>query len=104
MGRGLAIWPQWRGRGFACRSSPPNQFHLGDALVAGLPPIVFVDTGPLDYWQTDCAHMVVVVGIDTSVSLNDPFFDAAPQQTSLASFLQAWALNEHLAVILRPRP
>jgi hypothetical protein len=49
--------------------------------------------------------MAVVVGIDdTTVSLNDPFFVTAPQRTSLASFLQAWALNRHLAAILRLRP
>jgi uncharacterized protein YvpB len=78
---------------------------LRDALVAALPPIVFLDTGALEYWQTDCAHAAVVVGIDdTTVYLNDPFFDTAPQQTSLATFLQAWAANGHFAAVLRPRP
>ncbi|MBI1918599.1 MAG: peptidase C39 family protein [Planctomycetes bacterium] len=82
-----------------------NLSQLRDMLAAGLPPLVFVDTGPLEYWQTDCAHVAVLVGMDdTSVYLNDPFFDSAPQQSSLASFLQAWALNAHLAAILRPRP
>jgi uncharacterized protein YvpB len=79
--------------------------QLRDALTAGLPPLVFLDTGSLDYWQTNCAHMAVVVGIDdTSVYLNDPFFDTAPQQTSRTSFLQAWALNGQMVAILRPRP
>jgi len=91
--------------GFEVQLDPSNLSQLRDALAAGIPPIVFVDTGPLDHWQTDCAHVVVVVGIDdTSVYLNDPFFDTAPQQTSLGSFLQAWALNAHLAAFIRPQP
>jgi ABC-type bacteriocin/lantibiotic exporter with double-glycine peptidase domain len=91
--------------GFDVSLESSNLAQLRDALAAGLPPIVFLDTGPLDYWQTDCAHVAVLVGLDdSSVYLNDPFFDTAPQRTSLESFLQAWALNAHLAAILRPRP
>ncbi|MFO0843929.1 MAG: cysteine peptidase family C39 domain-containing protein [Gemmataceae bacterium] len=91
--------------GFDAQFLTSNLAQLRDALVAGTPPIVFVDTGPLDYWQTDCAHVLVVVGLDDlTASFNDPFFDAAPQRSSLDSFLQAWALNGHLAVFLRPRP
>jgi ABC-type bacteriocin/lantibiotic exporter with double-glycine peptidase domain len=91
--------------GFEVQLGSANLSQLRDALAASLPPIVFVDTGPLDYWKTDCAHVAVVVGInDTSVFFNDPFYDAAPQQTSLPSFLQGWARNGHLAAILLPRP
>ena len=90
--------------GVDVRLEVSNLSQLRDALAAGLPPLVFVDSGFLDYWQTDCAHVAVLVGMDdTSVYLNDPFFDSAPQQASLASFLQAWARNAHLAAILRPR-
>lgn len=82
-----------------------NLAGLGAALLAGTPPIVFLDTGPLDYWSTDCPHVAVLVGLDlTTVSLNDPYFDTAPQQTSLAGFQSAWAANEHLAAVIRPRP
>jgi ABC-type bacteriocin/lantibiotic exporter with double-glycine peptidase domain len=91
--------------GFDVQLGPSNLTRLSDALAAGLPPIVFLDTGPLGYWPVDCAHEAVVVGIDdTSVYLNDPFFDATPQKTSLAGFLQAWASNGHLAAVLRPQP
>lgn len=80
-----------------------NLTQLRDALAAGLPPIVFLDTGSLGYWPTDCAHVAVEVGIDdSSVYLNDPFFDAAPQQSSLRGFLQAWARNAQFAAILHP--
>jgi ABC-type bacteriocin/lantibiotic exporter with double-glycine peptidase domain len=90
--------------GFEVQLDSANLSQLREALAAGLPPIVFVDTGPLDYWKIDCAHVAVVVGMDdTSVYLNDPFYDTAPQQTSLTSFLQGWARNDHLANIVRPR-
>lgn len=78
---------------------------LGAALIAGNPPIVFLDTGSLDYWSIDCAHVAVLVGMESAaVSLNDPFFDSAPQKASLAGFHQAWAANAFLAAFIRPRP
>jgi uncharacterized protein YvpB len=93
------------GLGFELRLHPSNLASLRDALMAGQPPIVFLDTGPLEYWQVVCDHVAVVVGIDdTSVYLNDPYFDSAPQRTSQASFLQAWAANACYAAFIRPRP
>jgi hypothetical protein len=78
---------------------------LSTALLAGTPPIVFLDTGSLDYWSIDCPHVAVLVGMEpAAVSLNDPFFDAAPQRATLAGFLQAWAANAFLAAFIRPRP
>jgi ABC-type bacteriocin/lantibiotic exporter with double-glycine peptidase domain len=79
--------------------------QLGAALVAGIPPLVFLETSFLDYWNTRCDHVAVVVGLDlATASLNDPYFDTAPQQTSLAGFQSAWAANEHLAAMIRPEP
>ena len=47
----------------------------------------------------------MLVGLDlASVHLNDPFFDTAPQQTSLTGFERAWAANEYYTAFLRPRP
>jgi hypothetical protein len=64
--------------------------ELAAALLAGTPPIVYLDTGSLDYWSIDCAHVVVLVGMDTAeVLLNDPLFDVAPQKSSLAGFHQS---------------
>jgi ABC-type bacteriocin/lantibiotic exporter with double-glycine peptidase domain len=78
---------------------------VGAALLAGTPPIVFLDTGPLDYWSSDCPHVAVLVGLDHATVLpNDPYFDTAPQQTSLAGFQAAWACNQHLAAFIRPKP
>src|SRR6266571_6216989 len=53
--------------------------ELAATLLAGTPPIVFVDTGSLGYWSIDCSHVVVLVGMELgAVSLNDPAFDSAP--------------------------
>jgi ABC-type bacteriocin/lantibiotic exporter with double-glycine peptidase domain len=79
--------------------------ELAAALLAGTPPIVYLETGSLDYWSTDCSHVSVLVGMDVAhVLLNDPAFDSAPQKTFLAGFLQAWAANAFLAAFIRPRP
>ena len=90
--------------GFKLLLEPSSLAHLIEALEAGLAPIVFLDTGHLDYWDVDCAHVTVLVGLDEeAVYLNDPFFESAPQRTSLSGFLSAWALNSHLAAIVRPQ-
>ena len=82
-----------------------NAAELAAALLVGTPPLVYLDTGCLDYWSIDCAHVAVLVGMESAtVSSNDPFFDSAPQKTSLASFHQAWAANAFLAVFIRPQP
>jgi ABC-type bacteriocin/lantibiotic exporter with double-glycine peptidase domain len=92
------------GLGFDVHLDSSSLTNLREALAAELAPIVFVDTGQLDYWEIDCAHVAVIVGIDDeAVYLNDPFFESAPQRTSLPQFLHAWALNSHLAAIIRPR-
>jgi hypothetical protein len=91
--------------GFDVRLEFSSLADLGAALLAGTPPIVFLDTGPLDYWSIDCPHVAVLVGMElAAVSLNDPFFDAAPQKASLAGFQHAWAANAFLAAFIRPRP
>jgi ABC-type bacteriocin/lantibiotic exporter with double-glycine peptidase domain len=90
--------------GFEVHLDSASLTNLREALAAGLAPIVFVDTGNLDNWEVDCAHVAVLVGIDDeAVYFNDPFFDSAPQRTLLPHFLQAWALNSHLTAIIRPR-
>jgi ABC-type bacteriocin/lantibiotic exporter with double-glycine peptidase domain len=91
--------------GFDVQLRFTNLGELNAALNAGTPPVVFVNTGDLDYWSFDCAHVLVVVGMDvTSLSVNDPHLDSAPQQTSLSGFHQAWAVNKCLAAFLRPQP
>jgi ABC-type bacteriocin/lantibiotic exporter with double-glycine peptidase domain len=91
--------------GFDVHLAPYNISLLAASLAAAAPPIVFFETAPLDYWQIDCAHVAVLVGLeDANVCLNDPYFDTAPQRASLASFQQAWAATGQLAVLIVPRP
>jgi len=79
--------------------------ELGTVLATGVPPIAFVNTGFLDYWSSDCAHVLVVVGVDAAtVSVNDPILDSGPQSTSLTGFHAAWAANKCLIATIRPLP
>ena len=89
--------------GFDVRFGTSNLLQLRATLAANVPPIIFLLTGTLDYWETNDAHAVVLIGVDAaSVYLNDPFFDPFAQ-TSLANFQQAWATTGHLAAFIRPQ-
>jgi ABC-type bacteriocin/lantibiotic exporter with double-glycine peptidase domain len=91
--------------GFDVELKFSNAAEQAAALLAGAPPTVYLDTGSLDYWSTDSAHVAVLVGMETTgVLLNDLLFDVAPQKSSLAGFHQAWAANAFLAAFIRPRP
>lgn len=91
--------------GFDAQLKTSSVADLGAALIAGIPPIVLLDTGPLDYWSVDCPHVAIVVGLDLAmVYLNDPAFDTAPQQASLTGFDRAWAANHYHAAFIRRRP
>ena len=90
--------------GFDVRFGASNLSQLQATLAANVPPIIFLLTGTLDYWETNEAHAVVLIGVDAaSAHLNDPFFDTFAQQTSLANFQQAWAMTGHLAAFIRPQ-
>ena len=67
-------------------------------------PIVFIQTGSLEYWNMDIFHVAVLVGLDdVNAVLNDPYFATAPQTTSLQSFEKAWAQTGQFAAFIRPR-
>lgn len=90
--------------GFDVQLGRSTLADLASALAAGTPPIVFLETSSLEYWQQRCDHVAVVVGWDEgAVLLNDPYFETAPQKTSSASFVQAWASNDYHAVFIRPQ-
>ena len=83
---------------------PSNLLELQQVLAANQPPIVFLQTGTLEYWSMDIFHTAVLVGIDaTTVALNDPYFATAPQTTSLQSFEKAWAQTGQFTAFIRPR-
>jgi len=80
------------GPGFEVYLRPSSLAELQMVLSENQPPIVFLKTGYLEYWDMDIFHVVVVIGLDaTAVALHDPYFARAPQPTSLPSFEKAWA-------------
>jgi ABC-type bacteriocin/lantibiotic exporter with double-glycine peptidase domain len=92
------------GSAFEVQLRPSNLVELQKVVADKQPAIVFLKTGPLEYWSMDIFHTAVVVGLDaTNVALNDPYFAAAPQLTSLLSFEKAWAETGQFTAFLRPR-
>ena len=92
------------GAAFEVFLRPSNLVELQQVLAANQPVIVFLKTGPLEYWSIDIFHTAVLVGLDsTTVALNDPYFATAPQTTSLASFEKAWAETGQFTAFIRPR-
>jgi hypothetical protein len=70
--------------------SVPNLLAVLDA---GLPVILYVRTGFLDYWQKDVAHAVVVVAakVGQQFWLHDPVLPTGPRAVSWDGLLAAWA-------------
>ena len=59
---------------------------LGRWVQEGVPPIVFVATAALSYWQTECLHAWVVVGIEEqAILVHDPAFETAIPAAHLVS-------------------
>ena len=67
--------------------------ELSAALTRGYPPIIFLRTSELPYWQEDTPHAVVLVGLDReSAFLLDPAYeDEIPVSVTLGDFLLAWS-------------
>ncbi len=73
-------------------------------LDAGTPVIALTRTLFLDYWQTDLAHAVVVVGYDDRhLLINDPALDQAPQRATPTGFLAAWGEFDYLCGTINKR-
>ncbi|NJN82593.1 MAG: hypothetical protein HC802_10200 [Caldilineaceae bacterium] len=79
--------------------------ELLSMLDAGIPAIVFVRTGFLDYGQEDYAHALVVVGgvQDQRFWVQDPALPSGPTGISWDGMLAAWSEFDYHAAILRPR-
>ncbi len=71
-------------------------------LQQGIPPIVFVTSGPLRYWHTECLYALVVVGIEEqSVLVHDPACAHAPLTIPHGEFLAAWGELAQLTALMR---
>jgi len=81
--------------------------QLIETLAKNEVAILFLQTGPLDYWGgVNENHAVLVSGVDSEaneVYLNDPSFAQGPQTTSISTFEQAWNSTGNLtAFIFKP--
>ena len=71
-------------------------------LQEGVPPLVFVSTAPLHYWQTECLHALVVVAVEEhTVLVHDPAFVTAPVAIPHDEFLAAWGELAQLTALVR---
>jgi len=74
-------------------------------LQENVPPIVFVSTAPLHYWQMKCLHALVVIGIEEQVVwVHDPALAAAPTAIPRDEFLAAWGELAQLAALVKVSP
>jgi ABC-type bacteriocin/lantibiotic exporter with double-glycine peptidase domain len=55
--------------GFEVTLRASNLPQLRAALAANQPVILFLESGPLDYWDLDVAHVVVLLGIDDTTGV-----------------------------------
>jgi ABC-type bacteriocin/lantibiotic exporter with double-glycine peptidase domain len=71
-------------------------------LQEGVPPLVFVSTAPLHYWQTECLHALVVVAVEEhTILVHDPAFATAPIAIPREEFLAAWGELAQLTALVR---
>ena len=64
---------------------------LQEWLVQGLPPIVYLNTMPLDYWAEETGHAVVLLGVDAdSVTVHDPYIKMPDKVINRIAFEDAW--------------
>lgn len=70
-------------------------------LDRGLPPICFVATRYLSYWDEETGHAVVVVGLEGDrIHLSDPRFPDAPKVIPVDEFELAWIdLDQFYALV-----
>jgi len=74
-------------------------------LQESVPPIVFVSTAPLHYWQTECLHALVVVEAEEQIVLvHDPAFATAPIAIPRDEFLAAWGELAQLTALVKVSP
>lgn len=74
-------------------------------LQEGVPPIAFVSTGPLEHWQTECLHALIIVEAEEqAVLVHDPAVDAAPISVPQDIFLSAWNALANLTAIVKITP
>jgi ABC-type bacteriocin/lantibiotic exporter with double-glycine peptidase domain len=73
---------------------------LRSILDQDIPPIVFVCTAPLSYWQVNTQHAVLVSGYDGDrFTINDPAFPGPYQVPSLTLMLAGDEFDNRYALV-----
>jgi ABC-type bacteriocin/lantibiotic exporter with double-glycine peptidase domain len=76
---------------------------IKERLTNRIPPVAFVKTGDLPYWNENTAHALVVVGFDgVAIYVNDPAMIQAPQTVPVDYFLLAWSEFDHRYAVIEP--
>jgi hypothetical protein len=85
------------------KAEPASVDDLRQSLGVGIPPITFVRTSLLPYWQgKDVMHALVVVEVqEGSVLVNDPRYPTAPLSIVLDDFLAAWGVFDNLTAFIQ---
>jgi hypothetical protein len=69
---------------------------LEDWLNRQVPPILFVNTGELSYWNIDTQHAVVLGGFTgNNAHLFDPDIDTTPVTVPTDEMLLAWLYSDY---------
>jgi ABC-type bacteriocin/lantibiotic exporter with double-glycine peptidase domain len=89
------------GLGVSVLIAQGNVDTLRSYLNQNLPPIVFVATQELSYWDEATNHAVVVAGIDDQqIDLHDAHFADAPKRVAITEFELAWLeMDEFYAIV-----
>lgn len=82
--------------------------NLRQRVSSGMPAIVFLWTGALQYWGeregVDYLHAVVVVGwTETAVWVHDPALPEGPIEISWVEFKDAWQYSRHMMATIEAR-
>jgi ABC-type bacteriocin/lantibiotic exporter with double-glycine peptidase domain len=65
--------------------------QLLQCIDEGIPPLVFIHTGQLSYWQEDTQHVILMSGYeDRDLWVNDPAFPEGPQRIQADELMLAW--------------
>lgn len=76
---------------------------LAEWLQQGVPPILFVQTDDLPYWEINTAHAVVIAGSDSEQAiLIDPAKDAPYFAVSIGDLLLGWSHFDYTFAAVKP--
>ena len=74
---------------------------LLNALSNGTPPILFVFTGELQYWDESTLHALVLSGVGNDMAyVNKPAF-AEPVQVKMGDLLLTWGARENSSALIQ---